>query len=191
MSLRPKRRKCRCCSEFFFPDYRNQNRQRYCPKAACRHASKLASQRRWLGKAANRHYFRGPENVRRVQAWRQAHPGYWKKKKKKTPVSGSIQAPVPREVNSVQSSGNAARSSRSTLQDFCLAADPGFIGLISMITGRTLPDDIAPIARRVVEQGQNILGLKLPEQRNPKPCPVYDYQTSAASGAAAANSPKL
>ena len=75
MSLRPKRRKCRCCSEFFFPDYRNQNRQRYCSKAACRHASKLASQRRWLGKAANRHYFRGPENVRRVQAWRQAYSG--------------------------------------------------------------------------------------------------------------------
>ena len=188
MSLRPKRRKCRCCNEFFFPDYRNRDRQHYCRKPACRQASKRVSQRRWFRKPANRDYFRDPGNVRRVREWRQAHPGYWKKK---TPVSGSIQAPVPREVNSVQSSGNAARSSRSTLQDFCLAADPGFIGLISMITGRTLPDDIAPIARRVVEQGQNILGLKLPEQRNPKPCPVYDYQTSAASGAAAANSPKL
>ena len=66
-----------------------------------------------------------------------------------------------------------------------------FIGLLAMITGRTLPDDIAPIARRVVEQGQNILGLKLSEQRNQEPCPAYDYQTPAPSGPAAANPSKL
>jgi hypothetical protein len=188
MSLKPKRRKCRCCSEFFFPDYRNQDRQRYCGKPACRQASKLASQRRWLAKPANHDYFQGPENVRRVQAWRQAHPGYWKKK---TPGPDSTQVSGTPGFTPVQASCNVPRSPLGTLQDFCLAQDPGFIGLISMITGRTLPDDIAPIARRVVEQGQNILGLKLPEQRHPKPCSVYDYQTSAPSGAAAPNSPKL
>ena len=135
MSLRPKRRKCRCCSEFFFPDYRNQDRQRYCGKSACRHASKLASQRPWLTKPANRDYFQGPENVRRVQAWRQAHPGYWKKKPS---GSGSTQVPGPQGLNPVQSSCNAPRSPLGTLQDFCLPQNPGFIGLLSMITGRTL-----------------------------------------------------
>ena len=54
MSLRPTRRKCRCCSEFFLPDYRNQDRQHYCAKPDCRHASKQASQQRWLRQPANR-----------------------------------------------------------------------------------------------------------------------------------------
>ena len=166
MSLRPKRRKCRCCSEFFFPDCRNQDRQRYCGKPGCRHASKLASQRRWFRKPANRDYFRDPENARRVREWRQAHPGYWRKK---TSTSGGIQVISPQQVNSGQSSCNVPSSPLSTLQDFCLPQHTGFIGLLSMITGRTLPDDIAPIVRRVVEQGQNILGLKLPEQRNQEP----------------------
>jgi hypothetical protein len=99
-----------------------------------------------------------------VRQWRQAHPGYWKKK---TPVSESTQIAAPQAVNPVQSSCNVPRRPLGTLQDFCLAKDPGFIGLIAMITGRTLPDDIAPIARRVVEQGQNILGLTSPEQTKP------------------------
>ena len=68
MSLRPKRRKCRCCNEFFFPDYRNHDRQHYCGKPACRHASKRASQQRWFRKPANRDYFRDAENVKRVRA---------------------------------------------------------------------------------------------------------------------------
>jgi hypothetical protein len=168
MSPKPKRRKCRCCSELFLLDYRNQRHQRYCSKPGCRHASKLASQRRWFRKPANRDYFRDPENARHVRQWRQAHPGYWKKKKKKkTPVSESTQIAAPQAVNPVQSSCNVPRSPLGTLQDFCLAKDPGFIGLIAMITGRTLPNDIAPIARRVVEQGQNILGLTSPEQTKP------------------------
>ena len=159
MSLRPKRSKCRCCNEFFFPDYRNHDRQHYCGKPACRHASKLASQRRWLRKPANSDYFRNPENVQRVQEWRRAHPGYWKKK---TPVSPSTQPLPPQQVNPVQSSCNVPPSPLGTLQDFCLAQDPGFIGLRSMITGRRLQEDIHAIARRVVEQGRNILGLSAP-----------------------------
>jgi hypothetical protein len=73
MSLRSKRRNYRCCSEFFFPDYRNQRHRCYCGKPICRHASKLASQRRWLGEPANRDYFRGRENARRAREWRSAH----------------------------------------------------------------------------------------------------------------------
>ena len=67
MSLRPKRRKCRCCNEFFFPDYRNQARQLYCDKPSCRQASKSASQRRWFRKPANRDYFWDPKNAEHVR----------------------------------------------------------------------------------------------------------------------------
>jgi hypothetical protein len=123
-----------------------------------------------------------------VRQWRQAHPGYWKKEK---PVSDGTQAVTSQQVNPVQVSCNVPRSPLGTLQDSCLAQDPGFIGLLAMITGRTLQEDIAPIARRVVEQGQNILGLSFPEQRNQQPCSTYDCQTPAPSGSAAANPPKL
>jgi len=174
MSLRPKQRKCRCCSEFFFPDYRNRDRQHYCGKPGCHHASKLASQRRWFRQPANRDYFRGPKEVERVRTWRQAHPGYWKKK---PAAQQPTQVSSPQEVAKttwVQSSCNVPCSSPGTLQDFCLAQDPGFIGLLSMITGRTLPDDIAATARRVVEQGQNILGRGVPEQANQQLFLAYD-----------------
>src|SRR5208337_450386 len=152
MSPKPKRRKCRCCSEFFFPD---------------------------------------PENARHVRQWRQTHPGYWKRK---NPVLDRTQPVPPQDVNPVESSCNVPPLPR-TLQDFALAQNPGFVGLISMITGRTLQDDIAVTARRVIEQGRNILGLSLPEPSRPG-CgkttgPVYDLQTSAPSGPATANPPKL
>ena len=80
LTLRPKRLKSRVRSDFFFFDYRNEHHQHYCGKLACRKASKLASERRWLRTAANRDYFRWAENPKRVGDWRQAHPGYWKRK---------------------------------------------------------------------------------------------------------------
>ena len=78
MSRSQNRRKCRCCRTFFVPDPRTADRQQYCSQPACRQASKAASQRRWLSKNGNGDYFRGPDAVRRVQLWRQSHPGYWR-----------------------------------------------------------------------------------------------------------------
>jgi hypothetical protein len=184
MSISPTRRKCRCCSEFFFPDYRNQGRQHYCAKPDCRHASKQSSQQRWLRQPSNRDYFCGSQNVQRVQAWRQAHPGYWKKK---TPSSQPAQATLPQPLNPKQASCNVPPSVLGTLQDFCLAKDPGFIGLLSMITGATLQEDIAATACRVVEQGRHILGLQRPAERPS----AYDLQTSAPGGSAAPNPAQL
>ena len=69
-------RKCLSCGEFFTPDPRSGERQRYCCAADCRRASKAASQAAWLAKPSNRDYFSGPVHVARVQAWRAAHPGY-------------------------------------------------------------------------------------------------------------------
>jgi len=69
-------RKCMSCREFFVPDHRSGERQRYCCAADCRRASKAASQAAWLAKPPNTDYFSGPVHVARVQAWRAAHPGY-------------------------------------------------------------------------------------------------------------------
>jgi len=79
MNFKHNRCKCRCCNLFFHPDPHNPRRQFYCFEPDCRRASKAASQRRWLRKPANRDYFRDGANVERVQQWRKANPGYWKR----------------------------------------------------------------------------------------------------------------
>lgn len=73
------RRKCLNCQQLFRPNPRVGNRQRYCSAPECRRASKVASQRHWHKKPENADYFRGPEQVARVQDWRARHPGYWRR----------------------------------------------------------------------------------------------------------------
>lgn len=163
MSQNQKRRKCRNCNEFFYPDYRNVEHQRYCGKAACRHASKTASHRHWFSKEGNGDQHRGSANVRRVQEWRKAHPGYWRRK---PPLSNGPQPVDIKPINPEQSSRNAPSALPRTLQDLCLANDPAFIGLISMFTGTTLQDDIHIITRRLVDQGRNIMGMGVPTVAN-------------------------
>jgi hypothetical protein len=160
MNSPPTRRKCRCCCKFFLPDARTTDRQHYCSKPACRQASKAASQRRWLSKAGNGDYFRGADQVRRVQQWRQGQPGYWKGK---IASSQSTQTIGHQRADPDQSSCNVPRGLARTLQDYSLAQDPAFVGLISMVTGSTLQEDIADTARQLLLRGRNILGLVLPE----------------------------
>ena len=74
------RRKCQHCKEFYLPDRRNLDRQRYCSDAVCRRQSKSESQRRWVQKPDNQNYFSGPQNSQRVKEWRKRNPGYWRKK---------------------------------------------------------------------------------------------------------------
>ena len=59
-----KKKKCRHCNKLFYPDPRNEKRQKYCSESACQKASKKASQRRWLQKPENQNYFKGPDNVK-------------------------------------------------------------------------------------------------------------------------------
>jgi hypothetical protein len=144
----------------FVADPRTEDRQRYCSTLACRQASKAASQRRWFSKNGNGDHFRGANEVRRVQLWRQSHPGYWKKK---NPSSQSTQAVDGQTANPEQSSRNVPRALPSTLQEDCLTQNPAFVGLISMVTGSTLQEDIALTARQLLLRGRNILGCVSPE----------------------------
>jgi hypothetical protein len=68
------------------------------------------------------------EEVKRVQAWRKAHPGYWKK-----------------------------NSQRVALQDDCLPRDPLLLGLISTLANSTLQEDIAATCRHLINKGGEIL----------------------------------
>lgn len=79
VTTRPGKLKCLFCGSLFDADPRNARHQKYCSAVVCRKASKAASRRAWLAKPENQDYFRSPENVVRVQAWRAAHPGYWRR----------------------------------------------------------------------------------------------------------------
>jgi hypothetical protein len=164
MSRKPSRRKCRCCKKFFFPDYRNTTRQKFCSAPACRQASKAASQRRWLHKPGNHDGFHSSNRREKIQAWRQAHPGYWRKQ---NPSSQGTQAALNKQVNPEQGSCAVPASDLRTLQDLCPIQPSEFIGLISMLTGSTLQEDIEATRRRLLLRGRNILGIKFPETNEP------------------------
>jgi hypothetical protein len=182
MNSKRSRRKCRHCSKCFSPDCRNRRHQYYCSKPDCRRSSKAASQRRWLRQAPNRDYFRGPEQTRRVQLWRKANPGYWKKG---LPAAHSGQIAVPQTIKPLKTSCNARSSFGSVLQDFCLVQDPAFVGLLSMVTGSTRQEDIAATIGELLLRGQIILEQMLPDQCDSKRC--SDYETFPSPESTAAN----
>ena len=70
-----------------------------------------------------------------------------------------------------------------TLQDLCSMPIPMFVGLISMFTGSTLPDDIASSARCLLIKGHGILGM-VPGLTVEK---LSHAQTSPQSGATPEN----
>jgi hypothetical protein len=147
-----RRRKCLHCGELFYSDPRNRRHQRYCAKAPCRKASKAASQRRWLAKAENRDYFRGPANVARVRAWRADHPGYWR--------GGSKGVDALKEDCQAQATEQTEKSADLAgfaLQDLLCTQPAILIGLIANLTGSALQEDIARAAWRFRQLGQDIV----------------------------------
>jgi hypothetical protein len=173
MAKRIGKRKCLCCGVFFAPDPRNRRRQRYCSKPECRKAGKAASQKLWLQKPENRHYFRGPENVSRVQEWRNTHPQYSRKNRK---ALQDLLPGKPLEDPKLKPSFVSC-----ALQDFLSFEPAVLIGLISHLTGSALQDDIASSARRLQQLGNDILNS-----------PIHDkggFHGSKASHSSATHAP--
>jgi hypothetical protein len=158
--------KCLHCGQFFSPDARNRGRQRYCGQAACRKASKAASQRQWLQRPGNEDHFRGPVNVARVQAWRQANPGYWKRTRRQG--SGTLQEACQQQV--VVTEAETRSDQERTLQDLLQAQSPVVVGLIAHLTGIALQEDIAAMTRTLHSRGRAVLGIDVPRP---------DYATTA------------
>ncbi len=151
---RRRKRKCKCCRELYMPNLRHFRDQNYCSKPDCRHASKLASHRRWYrsDKAADH---RDPEeNKRRMREWRQAHPKYWCRTVKAPP--DALQETTASEV--VEDQQVAASLNDDALQDMNFLQPAMVVGLIASLTGSALQDTIAETSRRFVLLGQDILG---------------------------------
>jgi hypothetical protein len=145
---------------FFIQDYRNRHHQRFCSKPDCQAASKRFSQHRWVHKPLN-NYFKGPDNIKHVQQWRKAHPGYWKKKPRQSTtalqdVSSQIQPQNP-SVNPILA--------EDALQDVFLRNNPYFLGLISIVTGHTLQDDMDQCLNSVLARGRQFILPHLTERR--------------------------
>lgn len=160
-SRKLRNRKCKClhCKELFIADHRNRNRQKYCSKPDCRQASKRASQSKWLASPKGTDYFKGPDNVLRVQEWRKANPGYWRRR---SPDSEKpLQDPLPSQRALNQSDRDI--SGRSALQDICSLQLPLLLGLISHLTGNTLQDTIEESTRRIIDLGEDILKMYHPK----------------------------
>jgi hypothetical protein len=152
----PGRRKCLHCGAFYQPDRRNRRHQRYCAKPDCRKRSKADSQRRWLQRPENQSYFRGPENCQRVKAWRQRHPGCRRKKKAQAPAG--LQEVCPTQAPEAQ--GVSPRPEPDGLQDLFSMQPAMVVGLISMMTGSELQEDIALTTRLLLRKGQDILAMR-------------------------------
>jgi hypothetical protein len=138
-----------------------------------------------LSKPENADYFRGAQNVERVQQWRKAHPGYWKLPQRQTASTlqdaCSTQASVGKELALEPLQGVCA----GTLQDVCQAQVPLLVGLIAKFTDSTLQDDIVLYVRRLIAKGQDILDQ--PSSRSTKGNTVYDAKKDPAPGPLAAS----
>jgi len=148
-----KRKKCCNCKELFIPDPRNAKRQKYCHKTECRKASKAASQRRWLQKPENQDYFSGPENVKRVQLWREANPRYWRRKHKNN--KSALQDPL--NPQPIENNTDNTEFTHDALQDFLITQPPVLLGLIANFTGNALQDNMVITLQRLQKLGQDIV----------------------------------
>ena len=154
---------CLFCGELFQADARNAAHQKYCSKVPCRKASQAASRRIWLAKLENQDYFRGPENVARVQAWRAAPPGYWRRPRGEN-AAGAQTALALQDVchsQAVEIVDHSPDVPESALQDVWRDQPAVLIGFIAQFTGSALQDDIARNTRRLLKLGHDILAGRM------------------------------
>ena len=184
--MKPEPHRCKClhCTKLFAPDARNRGRQKYCSDPACRQASKQAGQRRWASQPENRDYFRDPAHVRRVQQWRQAHPGYWKRPPGRP--AGTLQETCLAQppVAVAVAPAPLPEPARPALQDLCRVQTPLLVGLIAQFSDTALQEDIVTFTRRLIAKGQTILDQ--PSRRFTKGNTNDDDEKDPASGPLAA-----
>ncbi len=161
MTKLKQRHKCKHCRKLFTPDPRNAHKQKYCHQPACRQASKAAAQAKWLGSEKGRNYFRGPDNVRRVQEWRKANPGY----SRRSTGNDKDALQDHSKTKSAENQAVAQQLPGNALQDLLKVQLPVFVGLIAKFTGCALQDDIVNTTRQLQQLGADILNPSSPNMQ--------------------------
>ena len=170
---------CRHCNEPFFPELRNRTRQHYCYKPECRKARKVKSHQLWL--ANNPDHFKGAANVLRVQRWREAHPGYWRraKAKAKSGLPPAVSPVAPAKHHQPQAMP-ALQDGVPPLQD-SIRCNPLIIGLVAHVFGCTLQDSVEKVIGELIIRGMELRarmhGAKTISRKSAK----YDAQKTRAS----------
>jgi hypothetical protein len=108
-----------------------------------------------VGRTENQNYFRGAENCERVRQWRLAHPGYWRNKGP-VPKSALQEPSIPQ---SSEKQSLATSEIPHALQDPWISQPALLVGLISVVTGHALQEDIAESARVFLNRGRDILRM--------------------------------
>jgi len=165
MKKKIRRRRCKNCDDLFKPDPRNLKRQKFCRKLECKEASKRYSQQKWLMKPQNKGHFSGPENVIRVQQWRQQNPGYLKRKKTKkttTLIEGALQETLSLET--IAGKGFLSDLMQNALQDSLSAKTLVIIGFDTQLNKTALQDIIDSTDQETVKLVPDVL-KKLIDQK--------------------------
>lgn len=170
--------KCSCCKERHAVDPRNAGRQKYCSKPGCRKASKAASQRQWNAKPENRDYFRGEQNAARVREWRAANPGYWRRGARSN-AGGKVVLQETWIAQTVGDERTAWNLEQDALQDVCPARNPVLVGLVAVLSGLALQEDIAAFMAKLLSRGEDILRMS---PGRPPP-PNHENENHPVSGA--------
>ena len=203
--MRCRKRKCRHCRRLYQPDPRNRWHQRFCSEADCQQASKRASYQHWARSALGRRYARRPEHSQQVRLWRAAHPGYWKRRRKRTVALADVLMPQvltrsgdkPQLIDAPLTNPAALANDLSStaskfdalkplaLPDVLFTQSPAWLGLVSMLMGVALPEDIASFTRQAILRGQEIQGRITPGSVANANSQASHLPSAAAPGAAA------
>lgn len=159
-------RNCLHCTRLFDPDYRHRHDQYYCTKPACKKVRQAANLQRWRERPENQDFWRARWNIERVQAWRIAHPEYWKRVKRKqgagrgVALQNSMKAAQVGE-DKLDSDGVVSDCVTKRVLVDLRTQDPVLVGLIAHLTGDTLQNAIYQTTARLYEKGQSIKGQLL------------------------------
>ena len=109
-------------------------------------------------KSKNRDHFSGPENVIRVQQWREQNPGYWKRKKPKktTPlIEGALQETL--SANTITAKGFLSDLMQNALQDSLSSKNLVIVGFDTQLNKTALQDIIDFIDLGAVKSVSDVL----------------------------------
>lgn len=120
--------------------------------------------------------------MERVRRWRAANPGYWRKKQ--PPQQDALQEIYIEQSPVVEE--DALEASGSALQEIFSAQPALIVGLISVLTGHALQEDIAASARIFQSRGEDILRMGrwesgIPDDKNQTRSVCPPSAASAAS----------
>jgi hypothetical protein len=118
--------------------------------------------------------------VQRVQQWRQANAGYWRRSGAK--VENALQDEL--SVQPIDLQNNSGTFGKDALQDLMLSQPFVLIGLLANLTGSTLQDEISAFAHRLHTLGVDIVNSITDGES-------YDSATFAQPTAAPSPSPPV